>query len=127
MKKREQKLTTKFLEWVSVNFRHTFAFEVKQTAGNALSFSALKEHQKRALMISKHGFFRFKIPDAGWENPFDGFCLNQVPSYVVVFYGRNFYLIDIDSWCEEEKRSLKKSLTEERAKIIAIKGLSTQG
>ena len=118
--KHEQKKTTKFLEWASVNHRHTFAFEVKQSGGNAISFSALAPHQKRALMIAKHGFFKWKIGDYGYENPFDGFCLNEVPAYVVVFFGKKHYMIDIDVWAEEAKNPQRKSLTETRAAEIAL-------
>lgn len=117
--KHEAKLTTQFLKWASVNFRQTFAFEVKQSQWKAIAFSDLAPHQKQALMIAKHGFLKWKIPDAGFQNPFDGFCLYQVPAYVVVFFGKNFYMIDIDVWCEEEKTSSRKSLTEERAKKLS--------
>ena len=119
MIKREARLTTNFLKWASVNFRKTCAFEIKQTQGKSLPFSALAEHQKRALLIAKHGFFKHKIVDAGWENPFDAFSLFQVPAYVVVFFGRNFYMIDIDVFMQEKEISKRKSLTEETAKKLS--------
>lgn len=125
MIKREQKLTTLFLKWASVNFRHTFAFEVKQTQDKSIPFSSLAPHQKRALMIAKHGFFKWKIPDAGYQNPFDGFCLYKTEAYVVVFFGSNFYIIDIDIWIHEQAISKRRSLTSKRAIEIAQKVIHT--
>lgn len=121
-----------FGHWLKNIFKKTGAFELKMTKSKNLPFNTLKEHQKQALLIAKHGCIYFKIPDSGYQqNPFDCFSLACVPSYVVVqFYVKgckDFYLIDIDDWIKAEKEcklNLHKnrmSLTEEMAQKIGKK------
>lgn len=66
----------------------------------------------------------FKIPDAGWQNPFDSFILSGSDAIIVVMFRckergqKEFVMIDIEAWLQERKTSERKSLTEERAKEI---------
>ncbi len=94
-------------------------FELKQTKTDTLPFNSVKEHQLRALLQVKHGTFVFKIPDLGYQNPFDSFCLNNLSAYVVIQYPDFSCMIDVDDWFYESSISNRKSLTSKRAKEIA--------
>lgn len=101
-------------------FKKTCLYETKWTASDKMPFSRLEEHQKHYLQAAKHSTVNYKIPDAGFTNPADGFCLHHVDAYVVVKYHnhKTFYLIDIDRWIDESTHS--KSLSIQRAKEIGI-------
>jgi penicillin-binding protein-related factor A (putative recombinase) len=111
------------LKWLKNVYQKTGAYELKVVEkGKALPFSALAPHQKSKLQQVKHSTFEFKIPDLGNQNPFDCFMFVKEPAWVVVMFHKErqneFYMCSIDSWCEEEAKSGRKSLTEERAKEI---------
>lgn len=125
MSMRESDFQTKFLRWVQYQEElHTsVAFELKLTKTKSIPFHAVQPHQSANLRMAKHKRFKYKIPDDSiGQKPFDCFLLEKVPSFVVVmFYKRGekkFYLIDVDTWLGEEKKSNRKSLTEERASAI---------
>ena len=121
----ERQFNTKFLHWLRTK-KYVGAFELKMTKGKSLPFNALKEHQKQSLLMVKHNFLCYKIGDdsVGFK-PFDVFALGNTFAYVVVqFYThgcKDFYLIDIDNWCQLEKNSNRKSITEEEANRIGKK------
>ena len=120
----EKNFQTKFKHWLEHHWLVTAAFELKITNDKFIYFSRLEVHQKEALLAAKHSKIYHKIPDAGDRNPFDCFILAQIPAYVVVFFyergQKEFVMVDIDSWVEEEKESKRKSLTEERARQIGL-------
>lgn len=99
--------------------KETGVFELKQTEKDSIAFNAVADHQKKALMQVKHNVFFFKIPDVGYQNPFDCFCFNNAQAYVVIKYPDICCMIDIDDWVLEESISDRKSLTSQRAKEIA--------
>lgn len=112
--------TTLFLKYSKLFLNYTFAFEAKICKGKSLPFDAVVPHQVSNLYHAKHGLFNFKIPDAGWQNPFDGFQLARVPAFVVIFWyqhrdDKRFTMIDIDMWEEEKRLSKRKSLVYERS------------
>lgn len=119
--KREANFQTFFTKWVRHVFKSTAAFEVKQTTTNSIPYSALAPHQANALMNVSHETFVWKIPDAGYQNPFDCFSLHQTKAYVVVvFPSRKFYLIPIQQWIvQRDVVSHRKSLTEGEAWAIS--------
>jgi len=119
---KEKDFQTHFNKWCKHYVQYTSAFELKVSKGKSLPFNALQEHQKNALLIAKHGVLVWKIPDAGYQNPFDSFVMRGVGAYVVIAFRdqkKVFYLIDIDDWCNEEKISKRKSITEERAEELS--------
>lgn len=121
MQKREAKFQTLFNHYVKGVLQKTACYEVKQTESNSLPFSDVQVHQAEALYNAKHGVFVHKIPDVGYQNPFDSFSLAGVPAYVVIKYPAFFCLIDIDRFLEErDVLSTRKSLTSERAKEISF-------
>jgi hypothetical protein len=119
---KECDLQTKFSRWLRHHVQFPIAYELKITHTNTLLFSRLMEHQKDALLKTKHSTLCYKIPDTGYDRkPFDGFCLNRCTSVVgVMFYKRNIktlYLIDIEDFLKESEDH--KSLTQARAKEIS--------
>lgn len=97
MKKIEAKLTTKLIHWLKSDKcdLKTCAIEVKVMRGNRFYFSALKEHQKNALLLAKNNKIVYKIPDTGYQNPFDIVFMKKVNAYVVVIKDKEAYFMDI--------------------------------
>lgn len=119
MIKREAQFTTKFRKWLRGKVAAAaVAYEIKITNGNSIPFSAVQEHQIGALKQVKHNFFSYKIPDAGWQNPFDLLILSGAESYVVLAYEHvdkpkySFYIIDIDEFLRIQELEERKSATE---------------
>jgi len=125
MKKQEQALTTEFQKWLKHNWKTTGVFEVKVARdGKSFPFRELKAHQKRALR-SAGSKFVYKIPDLGYQNPFDLLMITESPGYVVIFYPRPreakvFYMIEV-SVIEEEIESGAKKIDETRANEICFR------
>ncbi len=118
--KREANFQVTFGHWVKNIYKKSFAYEVKQTQTDSLPFSAIVPHQIAALEQVRHSTFHFKIPDAGYQNPFDGFCMTEQPAYIVIKYPKGFVMIPIDAFVLESKNSKRRSLTWSRAKDIAF-------
>ena len=123
---KEKDFQTIFNKWVRHNHTGSSAFELKVTPSAALPFDHVQTHQEAALSAAKHSKFIFKIPDAGWQNPFDSFILSGASAFIVVMFHskergqKEFVMIDIDAWLTERENSTRKSLTEERAKEIGL-------
>lgn len=118
----ERDFQIKFGRWVKYRFQTTGAFELKLIKKPSMPYSVIEPHQLANLEMVKHGCLHFKIPDSGWQNPFDSFQIcNGVAYLVVMFYQRgvnHFYMIDIDILLKEIEISTRKSLTEARAAEI---------
>lgn len=120
----ERDFQTRFNKWCKSVFNETAVFELKITDGTSIPFSDVKEHQENALYSAHHGSIVFKIPDAGYQNPFDSLMMVGVPAYVVVMFEaqkkgqRQFVMIPIDPWLEEKRVSDRRSLTFSRAQEI---------
>jgi len=114
----EKDFQTDFNKWCKYIYRRTAAFELKLTKAKSLPFSAVKEHQENALFRVKHNGLIHKIPDAGFQNPFDSFMLFAENAYVVIMFeakNTDFVMIDIDTWIQEKQRAHRASLTADRA------------
>lgn len=116
--KHEAKAQTKFNHWLKEVYKQTAAFELKYTE-TSLPFSNLAPHQRDALIACHHQTLVYKIPDAGFQNPFDCVSLSRIPAYVVVRFPKSFEVISIDVWVKESEESKRRSLTYERAKQIS--------
>ena len=116
--KKEAKFNTFFNHWLKEVYKKTGAYELKQVE-HMMPFDAVVPHQILALQNVRHNTFVWKIPDAGYQNPFDTFCLNEMPAYVVIKFKSFFVLIDVDTFVLEKKRSARKSLLASRAQEIA--------
>lgn len=117
--KREAKFNTVFCHWLKNVYKRTGAFELKQTQTDSLPFSDVVEHQIQALEAVRHATLVYKIPDVGYQNPFDVFSLAEEPAYVVIKYPKGVAIIPIDIFVMESKRSKRRSLIWERAKELS--------
>ena len=122
MIKREAKAQIVFKHWLqSGAWTHGPAvFELKYTDGESIAFSSVKDHQIRSLIAADFGLY-YKIPDDSiGQKPFDCFYLIGVPGYVVLFFGRNFYIIPAAKFQELSETSARRSMTEEMAQQSAL-------
>lgn len=95
-------------------FHETCAIEIKHAKGMTLYANSIQPHQRDALLRAKHGILRYKIPDMGRRNPFDGVILASIPAFVVVVYGDGTIVsIDIDAL-----PSIAHKLTKEKALTV---------
>lgn len=117
---KEKDFQIKFGHWVKENMKESAAFELKSVKGSSCPFNAVQDHQIAALMQATRETLYHKIPDVGFQNPFDCFCLYRVNAYVVIRYGSGRWygiLVDVFEW--ERGKSERKSLTEERARKLS--------
>ena len=62
------------------------AVEIKICKGKTLSWTALKEHQRRALELAGNRMY-YKIPDDSiGQKPFDAFILKKSEAYLVIYF-----------------------------------------
>jgi len=121
---REKDFQSHFSKWLQYEFpTKSAAFELKLCKGKSMPFSAVQDHQLAALKAVKSKGIIYKIPDTGFQNPFDCFKLKSNYSFVVIMYykrgQKEFFMIDIDAFISEKMTSKRKSLTEKRAKEIS--------
>lgn len=119
MKKSEANFNTYFNKWLKAVYKQTAAFELKQTKTTSIPFSSVVPHQVQALSQVRNGTFVWKIPDCGFQNPFDCFSMVRMDAFVVIKYPDFFCLIDINDWTQEDKIAERRSLTASRAREIA--------
>lgn len=118
--KREANFQTTFNHWLKNVYKKTAAFELKQCE-TSLPYSAVVEHQRQALLQVRHGTLVYKIPDVGFQNPFDCVCITEMPAYVVIKFKKGVCIIPIDTFLLAEQRSKRKSITyEEASKLSTI-------
>ena len=94
--------------------------ETKQTTTDSIAFSEIKQAQidwGMAIKSDKGVLMRVQavaegMPDYIW-------CRNM-PAYFAIKYPKHFYIIDVETFALERDRSKRKSLTEDRARAIAI-------
>lgn len=123
MIKREANFGQTFRHWLKANpmaFTASAAFELKQTQTDSISFSDVQEHQLDALCAATYGML-YKIPDDSMGvKPFDMVYLNNAPGYVVIRYPNAFHIISVHRFIAEKAMSKRKSLTEAKAREIAL-------
>ena len=117
---REKDFQTNFGKWLKFN-KMLGVFELKVSKGSSIPFSALEPHQEEALFNAEFEHIYYKIPDSGYQNPFDCFLLKGIPANVVVMFNvpknkKEFIMISILKWKYIKQNSKRKSLTEVKAK-----------
>lgn len=134
---KEKQLQTILGKYLKENPQNENAvYELKMCKGNAMPFDQVKEHQIKALKQAKHGNLYHKISDQSigrgmnfgftLKKPFDCVNIYKAEAYVVIVYykprqKKEFIFIDVNVFVNEIEISDRKSLTEERAKIISTK------
>jgi len=106
------------LLWV----KKTTVLEVKQVAKGSKFYYSSGSFPKQLpnLKCAKRGKTFFKHPDTGWGTPWDLTIYVKTPAYLVIFFGKDFYIIDIDAIDKDIKEG-SKYLVEERAEELCIK------
>lgn len=100
-------------------------FELKQTTGKSIRFDAVKPHQVAGLIAAGSKGFVWKYSDQDQrQKPFDCSSIPPLVGYVVVRFSQWFYIIKAADFLREKERSTRKSLTEERAWVIATRYVS---
>ena len=123
MIKRESKASVLFRHWVFANYKNlkTCSFEIKQTEGDSISFSALEEHQVNYSQAIKHGpKGTLTRVESGTIGAPDYIYLKEEPAFIVVKYPHLFAVIDIDKWETEKILNKRKSLTSADARRLAL-------
>lgn len=119
----ERHFQIRFNKWLKYNWKQTAVFELKLVKGKSMPFSVVKEHQLAALRIAGSGLVYKIADDSQGTKPFDCFKIIKAPGYVVImFYRRGqkeFVMIEVSNFIKEKEKSIRKSLTEKRAKDIA--------
>jgi hypothetical protein len=109
-------------------------YELKICKGQSLPFDRVAEHQVDSLSEAKNNGIFHKIADMPWikgrkaytyKKPFDCFFIKANAYIVILFYKpkrmKMIYYIDIDVWKNEMTSSVRRSLTEQRAREISNK------
>jgi len=122
MQKTEAKKTIKLIHYLKSAECPigTCAIEVKVMKGNRFYLAAIKEHQLNALKNTKRFKIVFKIPDFGAQNPFDVFCLEEEPAFVVVIKDNIAYFIGIEIILDYSKKSMDIEMIKKVASLEII-------
>jgi len=116
----------------AMNCVSSFAFELKISKSNCLSFDSIKAHQVTALLQAKTIGVYHKISDIMFKpkegrfaspKPFDCFLLRDAISFVVIMWyvprkRKEFHFIEITQFLDCIDISGRKSLTYEKSKEI---------
>ena len=125
MIKKEANFSLIFRHWILANPpKLSGTYELKQTTTNSIPFTCLEDHQadfSLAIKWSKTGVLIRN--ESGTLGAPDYSYYNNAPAYVVIYFKEpnGFVIIDIETFLEEKKRSKRKSLTWERAQLLAYK------
>ena len=114
----ESKAAVLFRHWIKANPQFTGAYELKQTSGASIPFSALEEHQQ-AYLEAIAGDKGVLVRVQGVNGEPDYVYMRNCPAWVVVKYPRSFEIISVGAWAMERGRSKRKSLTASRAREIS--------
>ena len=117
-KKVEADFGVRFRRWLKENPQWSHAPELKQTATDSISFSCVADKQINYLLAIKSDKGTL-IRIQGTNGEPDYVYLRSFPAYVVIKFPKFFCLIDIEDFVAEKVNSKRKSLTSERAKVIA--------
>lgn len=119
MNKKEAKFQTVFNQYLRKKKLFGY-FELKEATGDSLPFSAIKQHQLNGLLAASRNGFVWKLSDQDQrEKPFDCMYTKPAGAYVVIKYGKVFYIITAQMFHFQSEVSESKSLTKQRAKEIS--------
>ncbi len=118
----EAKYTTKLNKWLQKNLFLNFVYEVKVANKQGKFYYNSGSFPKQLPLLlaassNEYGVI-YKLPDTGWGTPFDGFRMYMCRAFVIVFFKKHFYIIDVEK-VEREIKKGSKSLTEDRALDIS--------
>lgn len=122
MKKEEAEFGMTFRHWLMANPLYTSALELKQTETDSIAFSEITDDQLNFLRAIHNPRGRgLLIRTKGVRGLPDYVYLRSEPAYIVIQYPAQFSIIDFAAFEKEKHTSKSKSLTCERAAVIAFK------
>ncbi len=116
--KREAKFGIQFRRWIESHKGQSCPFELKRTMTSNILFSCLKPNQI-AFLLSAKSDKGILIRVIGIDGEPDYAYYRNSPARVVIRYPKSFHVIDIDTFLLEKKRSIRRSLTEGRARELS--------
>jgi len=123
MIKREAKFTTLFKKWLRANeqvqsLADGAAWEIKATDKDRILFSSVSRHQIDALTQVADSLFQYKIPDDGFQKPFDMITFKRNKAWIVLAFIKprkpaSTWIIGIHTFKDLIDTHNMKSLSEE--------------
>ncbi|MES2408789.1 MAG: hypothetical protein V4509_00630 [Patescibacteria group bacterium] len=97
-------------------------YELKQTTGDSLDFKKIEVHQYESLLAAEKAGLVWKFSDQDQrQKPFDCVSIPPISAFIVIKFPDAFYVIKIKDMIKEKETSLRKSLTKDRARELAVK------
>lgn len=122
MKKEEADFGMTLRHWLMANPLYTSALELKQTETDSIAFSEITDDQLNFLRAIHNPRGRgLLIRTKGVRGLPDYVYLRSEPAYIVIQYPMRFCIIEFSIFEREKNTSKSKSLTSERATVIAFK------
>lgn len=118
MKHREADFGVLLRHFFATGIQRTCLIEIKQSTTNSLPFDCFEPGQIAYLQAAKSKKGVLIRNQGGMGVPDYSYYRNE-PAYVGVRYPTAFFLIDIDTFLMEQKKSHRKSLTALRAAEIS--------
>ena len=126
MKKREASEHSRVEAWMRHHLKQNphiaLKVELKHTRDTlSLPYAALEPHQLDYLLsFANSEPFVYKFDDTGYrQKPCDLIGVTGGLSLVAIRYPSSLPLLSVFVWQEEQRTSKRKSLTEERARVLA--------
>ncbi len=120
-KKREAKAQVIFNQYLREKRLHGF-FELKVAKGGTFNFHDIEDHQYEGLQATEKNGLVWKLSDDDRrKKPCDTLSIPPLPSYLVIQFETDFYLIWIGiivRMKEQNKISITRAEAEEEAEIV---------
>ena len=108
-----------FRRWIEKHPRPSGSYELKDAHGeDRLPFARLKAEQVAYANKINHGGALIRVLGINGEP--DYVWLYRAPAYVVIRYPRCFTIIDVGDYVWERDNTKHRSLSVDRAKVVAI-------
>lgn len=121
---KESKVQILFSQYLRTSQMRGF-FELKVAKGNTLPLSAIEENQFEGLKATEKSGLIWKLSDEDRrKKPCDALSVPPLPSYLVILFGKDFYLIRI-KWVIHFKEIGMKSISLSMAKEYCDKVIHT--
>lgn len=118
LEKREAAFGIELHRWTEKNKIQSCPLEIKRTNTSSIPFSCLEDVQIPWLLKAKSDK-GVLIRVIGMNGEPDYAFYRKAPARIVIRYPRSFHVIDIETFLLEKKRSVRRSLTEGRARELS--------
>lgn len=118
LERREAQFGIELRRWIEKNKIQSCPLEIKRTMTTNILFSCLPAEQIAFLLAAKSDKgILIRVTGTGGEPDYAYY--RKAPARVVIRYPKSFHVIDIETFLMEKKRSIRKSLTENRARELS--------